>query len=85
MQKENSFVRFQAQERRRDEPPPVDPLGTLLDIAEFVIDQRPVACLLWVISGCAARQRRGRSTSIRGPSPREPERAELKLRNLLTG
>jgi hypothetical protein len=24
MQKENSFVRFQAQERRRDEPPPMD-------------------------------------------------------------
>ena len=27
-----------------------DPLGTL-DIAEFVIDQRLVACLLWVTSG----------------------------------
>jgi hypothetical protein len=33
-----------------------DPLGTL-DIADFVIDWRPVACLLWVIERTRSRGR----------------------------
>ena len=59
-----------------------DLLGTL-DIADFVIDQRPVACLLWVISGCAGPSAAWQ-VNLKKRTP-ELDRADLKLRNLLAG
>ena len=59
-----------------------DLLGTL-DIADFVIDQRPVACLLWVISGCAG-QTAARQVNPNKRTP-ELEQTYLAVRHPLAG